>query len=308
MNNVSHTGSGFGSCGQIGKIEFFSATNTYALCNGTQWTYFKYAPCPPSAFSFNNLTNQSRSAQVNSNIVQITGMGCDGPVTVSGGSGEYRVCSDSSCASVVQNWTSGYTALTSGQYLQLRVTTAASALTARSVDITVGGSTDNWSATTASGWKIAFLSPTARPATLGSVAGIDTYCQNTANGAGLGGTYKGWVSGAAGQDPATTFTQSSVPYRLTTGTAIANNWADLIDGTLAAAINVSESGSTIATTMEVWSNTNANGTRIGAVNCGNWSSPAGSGRHGTASSATATWSDTNQLACSNYRRFYCFQQ
>jgi len=61
--------------------------------------------------------------------------------------------------------------------------------------------------------------------------------------ASLPGTYKAWVStNQANGTPATRFTQSATPYVLVNGTKIANNWADLIDGTLLAPINRTETG------------------------------------------------------------------
>ena len=45
------------------------------------------------------------------------------------------------------------------------------------------------------------------------------------------------------QAPATRFTQSVIPYVRTDGAVVANNWADLTDGTIQNPINVDEFGS-----------------------------------------------------------------
>jgi hypothetical protein len=57
---------------------------------------------------------------------------------------------------------------------------------------------------------------------LGGTTGADSQCQNMANGAGLLGVYRAWLSTAA--DPvANRFNHATVAYVMVDGTLIANN-------------------------------------------------------------------------------------
>ena len=51
--------------------------------------------------------------------------------------------------------------------------------------------------------------------------------------ANLPGTYMAWLS-TPQANPASRFVHSTVPYRQTSGVQIADNWTDLVDGTVAA--------------------------------------------------------------------------
>ena len=75
----------------------------------------------------------------------------------------------------------------------------------------------------------------------GGVVGADKQCATLATAAGLSGTFKAWISDST-TSPATSFAQSSAPYKQVDGTVIANDWADLVDGVLAIGIKVDENG------------------------------------------------------------------
>lgn len=111
----------------------------------------------PDAFSFTDLTNQSAVTVVTSNIVQITGIsGASVPVALTNAGAapqnpEFRICSDSSCSSVVVNWTSSPSGLSNGEYLQLRLKTSGNANTGMSAVVSVGSGSATWTATTSSG-------------------------------------------------------------------------------------------------------------------------------------------------------------
>jgi hypothetical protein len=162
--------------------------------------------------------------------------------------------------------------------------------------------------------KIVFITSTTQTGNLGGVAGADGICNTRAAAGSLPGTYKAWIATTAGNDPASSFTKKTVlnqnqRYRLTNGTVIANNWDDLVDGTLAAAINRDEFNN--AQTGEAWSNADSAGVSVGTVHCTNWTTSSGGsnrGRTGSSASTTATWANTNNPTCSNALRLYCFQQ
>lgn len=123
---------------------------------------------------------------------------------------------------------------------------------------------------------------------LGGLTGADDKCQAAANSAGAGGTWKAWLSGTApnvytaAESPANRFSRSSVAYvslrpNVATGQIdkIADNWADLTDGTLDNGIHISESGQRIFSDNNsvgndyVWTNTKGDGT-ADFLSCQNW--------------------------------------
>jgi hypothetical protein len=159
----------------------------------------------------------------------------------------------------------------------------------------------------------AFLTSTEHTGNLGGLAGADAQCQERAEAADLPGTYKAWLSDST-ESPATRFTRSSGPYQLLNGTTIATNWDDLTDGTLAAAIGLTETGSLIHDGA-AWTNTDPDGTPASATeHCTDWSA-IGGGTQGivgltglTTEPATETWTNAGQGQCSLTTHLYCFQQ
>ena len=92
---------------------------------------------------------------------------------------------------------------------------------------------------------------------LQGLTGADQLCRELAATAGLPGTYLAWLSDSTGS-PSSRFVRATVPYTLVNGTVIANNWADLTDGTITSPITVTETGG--FNDKQVWTNTRANGT------------------------------------------------
>lgn len=167
----------------------------------------------------------------------------------------------------------------------------------------------------------------------------DNRCQDAAAEAGLSGTFKAWISGRVdtGDGPlphgvVDRFTQSTEAYRLVNGTKVADDWADLTDGSLDHAIDVDENGNPVGEETRVWTNTRTNGTawdnsRQCAVgpnidipglwtwSCGQPSWSPGdcafqSGKFGQANSTSGSWTGTesSNIGCSNQFHLYCFEQ
>jgi hypothetical protein len=135
-------------------------------------------------------------------------------------------------------------------------------------------------------------------------------CNELAAAASLPGTYLAWLSNTG--SPATAFTQSTFPYVLVDGTQIADDWTDLTDGTLDAAINRTENNVVVAAPPGVWTGTIADGTAHGK-DCVNWTSDASAvatddGRTGNPGLTTSGWTDVGDPTCDNLRRLYCFEQ
>lgn len=167
--------------------------------------------------------------------------------------------------------------------------------------------------------KLLFLSSATYTGNLGGLAGADAKCQSLANATpALGGkTFKAWLSNSviSARDR---LTHATVPYKLVGGATVANNWSDLVDGTLAVTPNIDEGRHSIGTVEQtgagtfVWTNSYANGA-IQTTNlpdtCQNWTttaSPFGVG--GFFTLTTSRWSHSAALECAKSARLYCMEQ
>jgi hypothetical protein len=132
----------------------------------------------------------------------------------------------------------------------------------------------------------------------------DFICQNLANAASLGGTWKAWLS------TSTANAQSRIvdkAYKHVNNTLVANNMADLIDGTISNAIRMTETRSLLLPGEAVWTGTTSAG--VADVNtCNGWASAAVNGRTGLASSSGTAWTDNAASLCSSLYHIYCFEQ
>jgi cysteine-rich repeat protein len=164
--------------------------------------------------------------------------------------------------------------------------------------------------------RYVFATTTTYTGNLGGIAGADQRCNQRAQAANLPGTYMAWIS-VVGTSPSTRFTQSAVPYVLVNGTVVADNWADLVNGSLDNAIARTEmntvtpdtAGACEGSVRLVRTGTNSNGTQ-GPNICNNFTSSANAslGTAGRTTSVTATWSNCAPMACDMLLPIYCFQQ
>lgn len=269
--------------------------------------------CAYIAPKFTDLTNIDVSTQYSSEILLIDTDSCSPDVAISGsGSPQFQICDDDACSSVDHAWGSTTQTIDDGQYLQIRQTSSASDNTTQTATFTIGTTDFDWDITT-DGDKFVFITSTLYNGNLGGVAGADTKCQAHADAASLGGTFKAWIADDTDANaPAARFYQSPNPYKLTTGTTVANNWADLTDGTLSAAIDYFETGAHRGSSSNnVYTNVNTDGTRKGTDSClgWTWSSSGQSGEIGFSTVTDSTWTDDSTAACSStFFRLYCFQQ
>ena len=111
-----------------------------------------------------------------------------------------------------------------------------------------------------------------------------------------------------------TATAAGEPYPLLLvrpdGVVIADDWADLTDGTLDARITVTETGETVDR-GNVWTSTEANGTPRGAFDCRDWTTsfPAENGIIGNFLYDDTRWTALGAMACMDrVYRLYCFEQ
>jgi len=167
--------------------------------------------------------------------------------------------------------------------------------------------------------KIAFVTSGNYQPNFGGVAGGNRICQQEATANGLPGQYKAWLSDST-SSPSVSFAQSSVPYVLMDAnhSMVANNWVQLISGSLSHPINVHPDGTTDPNGLPPWTATKLDGTlAAGDTSCNNWTDNTNS-YHGLSGEDAVTdfrWTQLYPYTCANGGAagsfalpLYCFQQ
>lgn len=172
--------------------------------------------------------------------------------------------------------------------------------------------------------KRVFVSSSTYTGNLGGLSGADSKCQSLADGAGLSGAYKAWLS-TIGTSVSSRLTHSGIPYKLVDGTLIANNWTDLIANKsgnyIANAISKDQNGNPVSG-QYAWTNTKPDGSvnysLSYAYTCLDWISSSGARRGfvGEISYTDVNWTQVlrnggtygTYSACSTPRYLYCFEQ
>jgi hypothetical protein len=141
----------------------------------------------------------------------------------------------------------------------------------------------------------------------GGLSDADAKCQQEA--ANLGGTFRAWLADTTGS-PATRFTKQG-SFVLVDGTPVASSWADLADGTLAAAIQMTAKGALVGKEL-AWTNVRIDGQLDSTSDhCSNWTSVSGAlmGSWGDPSMATSWWTTEGAGNCGQCSyHLYCFEQ
>ena len=163
------------------------------------------------------------------------------------------------------------------------------------------------------GERLVFLSSQPLTGAMGGLDGADGFCTELAASAGIDGTFMAWLS-TAQLGPAARMNHFPGPYRLVTGTLVANNWTDLTDGTLAHPIDLDESGQVLSGIgvcegNEVWTNTKIDGTPRSTKDCGGWLG-GDTSTVGQFSAADPSWTEENcdSVSCETPLPIYCVQQ
>jgi len=163
------------------------------------------------------------------------------------------------------------------------------------------------------GSKRVFITSSIYPGDLGGFSGADQKCQQNADSAGLVGQWKAWLGNYA--NPVTSrLEHSQGQYQLLNGVIIADNWTDLLDGSLKAPIDITEKNQQFAYSLGgvwgIWTGTASDGIGTLNVNCKNWTSSEGT-EFGTVGSAStdSRWTFENfSLSCATPKPLYCFEQ
>ncbi len=193
---TSTTGLGrVGTPGNTTALRWYSSTDS---CNNWHELVCVVNPqASPDAFSFLDVTNATVNSLISSDIVQVVGMPIVSSVMVSSSDNfQYRICSDSTCATVVTDWTSAANPISNNQYMQVRMMSSGIGSTTRTGTVTIGTMSDSWSVTTASASLDTTPDAFSIPATSGAVLNTVT----TSNIVQLTGfdSSEVSVSGAAG--------------------------------------------------------------------------------------------------------------
>lgn len=152
-------------------------------------------------------------------------------------------------------------------------------------------------------------------AAFGSLAAADLKCQDSADAAALGGTWVAFLSNSS-ESAGTRIPDG--PYVRLDGTSIATSRADLLDGSLSAAIQIDEYGASQSKWVFTGSTTAGTSAASGsAVNglCADWSNGCGVcyGNHyyatvGRSYESGGNWTNVGWVFCSQASGLYCFEQ
>lgn len=142
----------------------------------------------------------------------------------------------------------------------------------------------------------------------GGISGANLACATRANtNALLGGrAWQAWLS--IGGSPAAGMVHGTRPYRRVDGTAIANDWNDLVNGTIAASLSIDETGTALSAGFKAWTGTNPDGTVLASA-CADWTNNIeGFGTQGSTVALDANWTNSSAGPCTDTARIYCFEQ
>ncbi len=160
--------------------------------------------------------------------------------------------------------------------------------------------------------KTVFVTSVSFKGNLGGLAGADDKCQAQADGPASivpSGTYLAWLSDGT-DSPSTRFTKSTHPYMLPDGTKIAEDFADLTDGSILHTINIGPTGKPLGL-QKIWTGTNADGTTAQSfMTCNGWMDPYvnAKGIVGSTVQTGTLWSSYQHDRCKRSHKLACFQQ
>jgi hypothetical protein len=156
---------------------------------------------------------------------------------------------------------------------------------------------------------------------IGAFEGAHEICRSEAANNNLGGWWKAWISTSAENSPKNFIKHSNTGYFLKDNTLIANNWNDLIDGSIQNAINRNAAGNIVQGGGQrglVYTNTNPDGSIANAqYDCSNfmnaYENPQGASQSvikGNINSVNSGWTNSGSYGCyslgNDRSRLYCF--
>ena len=145
----------------------------------------------------------------------------------------------------------------------------------------------------------------------GALAYADAECQSLAEAAGLDGTFMAWLSDSTGS-PSSRFTPSTLAYTLVDGTVVTPTYSAFViwNVDLLHAIDMDESGNTLAAGAQAWTGTFAEAGAAGNASerCSGWTSVSGKGQSGDVKATGYSWTEGSKPDCTAIQHLYCVQQ
>jgi hypothetical protein len=142
------------------------------------------------------------------------------------------------------------------------------------------------------------------------VIGADLKCRELADAPAAlsvlhGRSWAAWLSRTTA-GAKTRLVHGTMPYVMTSGAIVANDWADLTKGGIQTAIALDETG--VSLQGAVWTGTSSDGS-LSSPTCSEWSLGGMSlqGTAGVIGTNAANWTTANQLSCTTPARLYCFE-
>lgn len=162
--------------------------------------------------------------------------------------------------------------------------------------------------------KRIFLSSTAHTGSLGGLSGADAICLARATAAGLGGTWKVWLSDNTA-NAISRINDVGPWYLVDRSTLIFQNRAAMVSSNPATQISKDENGNSMGAGppgVLTWTGTMADGTKA-ASNCSNWMSALGAtqgdvGANGNNVNTNSYWTSGGTVACNGARNLICIEQ
>ena len=163
--------------------------------------------------------------------------------------------------------------------------------------------------------RVVFVTSTLYTINLQGWEGAIDVCQSHASTGQLDGAFLPWL-GTEANSPGFDFVGDG-PWVRTDGVLVAESFADLVDGSLEAPINLDELGEPGPTILGcggeavgVWTGVFTDGTPTGEDNCNNWSAgvPNSFGLLGDLGATDGAWTDACTESCAFAYPIYCFQQ
>lgn len=150
--------------------------------------------------------------------------------------------------------------------------------------------------------RIVFVTDTTWNGAIGGIAGANNKCEVAAYYSGLGSNYIAIISDSS-EDA-----EDNIPdgkYVRVDGVHVADNHADLFDGTLMNPININEKGET--QTGRAWTGSNDAGQGAFHPACGDWSFVDANGMTGDISAVNGNWLEDSIITCGGGAHLYCVE-
>jgi hypothetical protein len=162
-------------------------------------------------------------------------------------------------------------------------------------------------------WKrVFFTHQVFKISAFGGLSGADALCQAAADGSGLSGQFRAWLSTEV-EAASAHLAHSTSPYATLSNVVVAANWTELTSGKLRHAIDETEQGAVPQTGTAcglgaVWTGSLKNGDTATGGTCAGWTDPNGDATLGFSIGNDETWTNACAGVCAGTASLYCIEQ